>query len=81
MTDYLSREIVVNTGESILNALEIEDRYQIGCWDALVIHAAEISGATVVYSEDLSDGQSYGAVRVVNPLVGGAIETVAPDEN
>lgn len=80
VTDYLSWETVVNDGGSILKALEIEDRYQIGFWDALVIHAAEISGATVVYSEDLSDGQSYGAVTVVNPLAGAALETIAPDE-
>ena len=36
---------------------------------ALIVHAAEVSGASVLYSEDLSDGQRYGAVVVVNPLV------------
>lgn len=68
VTDYLSWEVVVNTGESILEALEIEARYRISFWDALVIQAAETAGAPVLYSEDLSDGQMYGTVRVVNPL-------------
>jgi predicted nucleic acid-binding protein len=62
--------VYVNTGESILVALDLEERYQISFWDALVIQAAEASGAAVLYSEDLSDGQTYGAVRVVNPLAG-----------
>jgi len=68
VADYLSWHVVVNSGESILEALELEDRYQISFWDALVIQAARASGAAVLYSEDLSDGQMYGSVRVVNPL-------------
>lgn len=36
-------------------------------------------GAEVLYSEDLSDGQKYGAVRVINPLRAGARpQSVAP---
>ena len=67
--DYLSWEIVVNTSESVLQALEIEVRYKTSFWDALVLQAAEYSGASVIYSEDLAAGQRYGAIRVVNPLV------------
>jgi len=66
--DYLSWEIVVNTGESILQALEIEGRYKISFWDALIIQAAESAGADILYSEDLARGQKYGSVRVVNPF-------------
>ncbi|MGQ0570720.1 MAG: PIN domain-containing protein [Armatimonadota bacterium] len=68
IADYLSWQVMVNTGESILEALELEDRYQISFWDALVVQAAQACGADVLYSEDLSDGQTYGAVRLVNPL-------------
>ena len=68
VTDYLAWDLYVNTGISILEALELEGRYRISFWDALVVQAAEASGAAVLYSEDLSDGQTYGAVRVVNPL-------------
>jgi predicted nucleic acid-binding protein len=66
--NYLNWEIIVNTGESVLGALEIEARDQISFWDALIIHAAQSSGAAVLYSEDLNAGQVYGSVRVVNPL-------------
>jgi len=69
LQDYLSWEIVVNSPESVLQALEIEDRYKTSFWDALILHAAEISGAAVLYSEDFSANQKYGSVRVVNPFV------------
>ena len=66
--DYASWEIVVNTAESVLRALDIEGRYNISFWDALIVQAAVSCGAEVLYSEDLADGQSYGDVRVINPL-------------
>jgi predicted nucleic acid-binding protein len=69
VTDYLAWDLVTNTGESILEALELEERYRISFWDALVVQAAESSGAAVLYSEDLSDGQLYRGVRVVNPFI------------
>ena len=68
VADYLKWQVVVNGGESILDALELEARYQISFWDALVVQAAQTSGAEVLYSEDLSDGQTYGPVQVINPL-------------
>ena len=68
LQDYMSWDVVINTAESILEALVIEHRYNISFWDALIIQAAGSSGATIVYSEDLADGQTYGPLRVVNPL-------------
>jgi predicted nucleic acid-binding protein len=69
LLDYSAWEVVVNTPSSILQALEIEVRYKISFWDALIVHAAESAGAAILYSEDLAKGQRYGAVRVVNPLL------------
>jgi predicted nucleic acid-binding protein len=68
LQDYLSWDIVINTAESILEALTIEQRYNISFWDALIVQAAGSAGVSVVYSEDLADGQKYGPLRVVNPL-------------
>ena len=69
VADYLTWHVVVNNGESILEAIDLEARYQISFWDALVVHAAQASGADILYSEDLSSGQKYGSVRIVNPLL------------
>ena len=68
VTDYLTWQVVVNSGESILDALDLEAQYRISFWDALVLQAANASGAEVLYSEGLSDRQTYGSVRVVNPV-------------
>jgi predicted nucleic acid-binding protein len=67
--DYLSWEVVVNDGRSILEAIEIEDRYGISFWDALVIQAARNSGAPTIYTEDLNHGQDYGGVEAYNPFL------------
>jgi predicted nucleic acid-binding protein len=67
--DYASWEVVTNTTESILRALEIEKRYKISFWDALIVQAAEDAGASTLYSEDLAARQHYGAIHVVNPLI------------
>jgi predicted nucleic acid-binding protein len=69
VNDYMSWEVVVNAPEAVIQALEIEVRYKISFWDALVLQAAEQSGAAILYSEDLPAKQSYGTVQVVNPLV------------
>jgi predicted nucleic acid-binding protein len=67
--DYSSWEVVTNSPESVLQALDIEARYKTSFWDALILQAAGSSGASILYSEDLATGQSYGAIRVVNPLL------------
>jgi predicted nucleic acid-binding protein len=67
--DYATWEVVTNTSESVLQALDIELRYKTSFWDALILQAAESSGATILYTEDLATGQRYRAVQVVNPLI------------
>ena len=74
VSDYLAWQVVVNGGDSILEALDIEARYQVSFWDALVIHAAQVAGTSIVYSEDLSHGQHYGLVRVMNPFAASSDE-------
>jgi predicted nucleic acid-binding protein len=68
VSDYLAWHVVVNDGGSILEALELEARYRVSFWDALILQAAHAAGAAVLYSEDLASGRSYGQVLVVNPL-------------
>jgi len=67
--DYATWEVVTNTSVSVLQALDIELRYRTSFWDALILQAAESSGATILYTEDLATGQRYRAVQVVNPLI------------
>jgi len=40
----------------------------ISFWDGLVVVAAARLGATVLYTEDLNDGQEILGVRIRNPF-------------
>jgi len=77
--DYTSWEVITNSAESIIEALEIEQRYRLSFWDALIVHAAEVSGASVLYSEDFPPGQRYHGIPVVNPLTASKGEVQGPD--
>ncbi len=68
MEDYLRWEIIVNDGNVNLGALELEQRFKVSFWDALILQAANTSGVSTLYSEDLSHGQVYDQVQVVNPF-------------
>ncbi|OJX19563.1 MAG: hypothetical protein BGO82_07505 [Devosia sp. 67-54] len=47
----------------------IAETNRISYWDGAVIAAAERSGASILYTEDLNHNQLYGAVRVLNPFL------------
>jgi predicted nucleic acid-binding protein len=52
----------------MLAAVSTRQRFGISYWDAAIIEAARALECKVVLSEDLSDGQDYGGVRVENPF-------------
>jgi predicted nucleic acid-binding protein len=52
-------------------AVEIHGRFHISYWDAAILAAAKRLGATILYSEDLSDGQNFEGIQVVNPFRAG----------
>jgi len=68
---YLAWNVVINSPTSVLEAIEMEARYKLSFWDALILHAARRGGAKTLYSEDFSHGQLYGDVRVLNPFIEG----------
>ena len=52
-----------------MRGLEVQERNRISFWDAMIVRAAESAGCEVLYPEDLSHGQEYGGVLVVNPFL------------
>jgi predicted nucleic acid-binding protein len=52
----------------VFQGAETARRFNISYWDGAIVAAAERLGAHTLLSEDLSHGQSYGSVRVVNPF-------------
>lgn len=65
---YYDWEIIPHTVSTIMNAFEIWDRYNTSWWDSLIVASAIKSKVSVIYSEDLQDGQVFDGVKVINPL-------------
>ena len=62
--------VVVTDFKSVRRAIELSIGSMLSFWDALVVVAAECSGAKVLYSEDLQGGQELLGVKIVNPFSG-----------
>jgi predicted nucleic acid-binding protein len=75
---YLSWNVQTLGPDSVLAASEIQQRYRISYWDALIVHAASKGGASVLYTEDLNAGQVMEGVRIVNPLLDSAVHDSPP---
>jgi predicted nucleic acid-binding protein len=58
------------TVATVLAAMSTRERFGISYWDAAILEAARTLGCELVLSEDLSDGQDYAGVRVINPFAG-----------
>ena len=56
------------TRELVLSAVTLRRRYQLSQWDATILAAAMELGCKTLYSEDMSQGQEYSGVRVINPF-------------
>jgi predicted nucleic acid-binding protein len=49
-------------------AWQIEDRFGLSFWDALIVSAARVSGCDRLLTEDLQDGQEFGELVVWDPF-------------
>jgi predicted nucleic acid-binding protein len=49
-------------------AAGLAGQVKISFWDALIVVAASMSGASVLYTEDLNHGQEILGVRICNPF-------------
>lgn len=52
----------------ILNASQLEERHKLSFWDALVVEAARVAGASRLVTEDLQDGRRISGVRIEDPF-------------
>ena len=66
--DFLKWNVVVNTGESVIDGIDICVRFGYSFWDSMIIEAAIKGGAAVLISEDLQDGQVISGVTIKNPF-------------
>lgn len=56
----------------VIAAIELHRLTRVSFWDALIVHAARLSGSAVLYREDLQHCAMLGVVPVVNPFLASA---------
>jgi predicted nucleic acid-binding protein len=56
--------------EDVLSAIQLQTRYQISFWDAMIIQSAVQLKCSTLWSEDFNAGQIFLGVSVENPFVG-----------
>lgn len=71
VTSFYSRcRIVSPSQDTHLNASQLRATYLFSYWDSLIVAAALESKCSVLYSEDMQDGQIIdGTLTIKNPLV------------
>ena len=68
--EVLARGRVVRFTESdVIAAIELHRLTRILFWDAMIVHAARLANASVLFSEDLVHGSTLAGVTVRNPFV------------
>jgi predicted nucleic acid-binding protein len=53
---------------TILSASELAEHHSSSFWDALIVVAAQATGASTLLSEDLQDGRRFGDLTITNPF-------------
>lgn len=64
----LAWHIFEPTTADVLRAIDNASAWQVSFWDAMLLTAANQVGTSLLWSEDLNDGQTYGAATVRNPF-------------
>ena len=67
--ELMGRMRVVRFQEAdIVSAIELHRLHKVSFWDSMIIHAAKLSEAEFLFSEDMHPGSVWGGTRVVNPF-------------
>ena len=61
-------EVVQLTPAIIHAGLDLHQTRSLGFYDAMIVAAAQTSGCTLLYSEDMHAGETINGVRIVNPF-------------
>ena len=68
LEEYLTWNVVENTGKLLTSAIALQQKTRLSFWDAMVVQAAIDSGCDKLYSEDMNAGQRFGSLVIVNPF-------------
>ena len=63
-------KIFVPEAKDVLVAIDLQRRYMISFWDAMIIWSAIQLNCEILWSEDLNSSQFYENTQVINPFQG-----------
>ena len=66
--NYMQWQVIENTCALLKKAFDVQGQYHLSFYDSNIIAAAQLSGAKVIWTENLNTGQVYGNVAAVNPF-------------
>jgi predicted nucleic acid-binding protein len=69
LDDLASWPLVVVDYDLIRESVLLSDEATLSFWDALIVSAAARSGAEILFTEDMNDGQVVRGIRVSNPMM------------
>lgn len=69
IAEYAVWRVHAPSTQDILEASRIAEAETTSFWDALIVVAAQRTGATEVLSEDLQHGRRFGSVTIRNPFL------------
>lgn len=59
----------------LLASIDLQELLRVGFWDALILHSARELNCSILWTEDLNDGQTYAGVLVRNPFLDSLMES------
>jgi predicted nucleic acid-binding protein len=68
ITDLTQWRLHTPQASDLLQAIDLQHNYQLAFWDAQIVQSAACLGCKQLISEDLSNGQIFGDVQVINPF-------------
>ncbi|MFT4101012.1 MAG: PIN domain-containing protein [Burkholderiaceae bacterium] len=61
-------EVVPLDAVTVEHAMRLGERYGFSHWDALIVAAATLADCTILFSEDMQDGQALDGLAIRNPF-------------
>lgn len=61
--------IASQTADTLFLALRIQTHHSLSHWDSLILASALETECTILYSEDLTHGEDYSGVKIINPFL------------
>ena len=67
--DFSLLPVIDNSLALFRLGIALQTRWQLSLRDAMIVAAAQTSGARELFTEDLNHGQNYGGILVINPFL------------